>query len=69
MHVWWTATGLGCAWDRCNMDRSAAQADRALVCGIILKVDDERLVGGCGILCDGTAASRAPRTTRYQCHG
>jgi hypothetical protein len=51
------------------MDRSAAQADRALVCGIILKVDDERLVGGCGILCDGTAASRAPRTTRYQCHG
>lgn len=41
MHVWWTATGLGCAWDVCNMDRSAAQADRALVCGIILQVDDE----------------------------
>jgi hypothetical protein len=61
----WTATGLGCAWDICNMDGSAAQADRALVCGIILQVDDGRLVDGCGILCDGTAASSAPRTTRY----
>ena len=61
MQVWWTATGLGCAWDICNMDRSAAQADRALACGIILQVDDESRVDGCGILCGGTAALSAPR--------
>jgi hypothetical protein len=40
MQVWWTATGSGCAWDICNTGRSAAQADRALVCGIIIEIDD-----------------------------
>jgi hypothetical protein len=40
MHVWWTATGLGCAWDICNIGRGAAQADRTVVCGIILQIDD-----------------------------
>lgn len=65
MHVWWTATGLGCAWDICNMSRSAAQADRALVCGIILQIDDESRVDGCRILCGGTAAFIAPHTTHY----
>lgn len=65
MQVWWTATGLGCAWDICNMSRSAAQADRALACGIILQIDDESRVDGCRIVCSGTAAFKAPHTTHY----
>ena len=42
----WIATGLGCAWDICNMDRSAAQADRAFVCGIITQIDDRAVLLG-----------------------